>query len=123
MKKDIIKNFTEKFIHAPGMWEKLSEEFDSLKERDKEMFDSLEKLGDKIGFYNDTYEALMSTSGANIDEILGKANNVNKEKREGYAFMLFIIIKNLEHAGFVNIITFPKRVVKEAMATHAKKRK
>ncbi len=123
MKINIIKKFSQTFASAPDMWDKLSAEYKSVEAKDKEMFEALLILGDTIRQFIETSEVAKKTDGISIQEALEIIQKRKKEKPdEDYGFLLYVMMKNLEHADLVKIYHKPERIVKKAMTAHGKKR-
>lgn len=123
MKTDIIKKFSNKFSDASSMWSKLSGDFNLTKERDLELFNAMNALGDTISQFVEANAIMAKPDGISIKEALDVLKkNKKKESNEDYAFLVFVLLKNLEDSGLVKVFSRPERIVKTAMKVHAKKR-
>jgi hypothetical protein len=123
MKTNILKSFSEKFANATTMWNKLSADFNSVKERDKEMFDAMNILGETIDQFVEANAIMAKPDGVSIKEALDVINKKkNKKTNEDYTFLVFVLLKNLEDSGLIKVFSRPERIVKDAMKAHAKKR-
>lgn len=121
--KNILKNFSDKFVDADDMWNKLNDQFKSMLKQDPEMTDGIARLAGTIDEFHQASEIMAKPDGINIDEALKIINNKVKAKDDSdYSFLLFVLLKNLEHSGLIKIISKPERIVKKAMKKHAEKR-
>ena len=91
--------------------------------QDPEMTDGIARLAGTIDEFHQASEIMAKPDGINIDEALKIINNKVKAKDDSdYSFLLFVLLKNLEHSGLIKIISKPERIVKKAMKKHAEKR-
>ena len=123
MKTNILRSFSKKFSNATTMWNKLSADFTSVKERDKEMFEAMNLLGETIDQFVDANSITAKPDGVNIEDALEIINKKKKkEPNDDYTFLIFVLLKNLEDSGLIKVFSRPERIVKQAMKEHAKKR-
>ena len=123
MYTNIIKRFSSVYRNTPEMWNKLSSEYKELKLRDPEMLNGLILLGEVFNKMEEASKTTSKPEGLSVEDALKMANDIKSDDSvEDYGFILFVLIKNLEHSGLLKIVGKPERIVKKAMKDHAKKR-
>lgn len=118
---------------ADDMWKQLSIQYTRVKERDPDLWDGLQSLGSTVGQFSEVIAKTQMAEGITLEVALDAAKakkNIRswkmKEKRpfddDDFAFLLFVLLKNLEHSGMIKIINKPERIVKAALKNHEEKK-
>lgn len=123
MKTNIMKDFSAIFDNPAEMWNILSSEFTSIEKTDAEMTNGLKKLGQTISKFNETQDILKKKDGINIEEALDIVEKRKNREDDEYPFILFIILKNLEHSGLIKINRKAERIARKALRDYETSRK
>ena len=124
MKKNIMTDFSSIFESAATMWNDLSAEFAEVDRTDAELASGLKKLGATISKFNETQDVLRSKDGINIEEALDIVEKRKELPSDEYPFILFVILRNLEHSGLIKINRKAERIARKALKEYeTKKRK
>jgi hypothetical protein len=114
--REALENFTKVFSSAEDMWFQMSTEYDAIMNRDPEMAEALIQLSNTLAKFEDMKRKLpdVEESSKEDSEVIELQN---------YSFILFTLMKNLEHLGLIKVIGRPERTASNAIKTYEKAHK
>ena len=134
IKRDIIDAFAKEFKDADHMFRATSFEYDVLEKQDPELASALLLLGKNLHDFSvvsrkaeeEVAKKALEGTGALLERATLGIQEMKKIREEqnspdNHAFILYTVLKNLEHCGLIKINTKPDRIIQGAWKAYANK--
>lgn len=126
MEKNILTDFTKKYSGPDEMYEDISSAYEANLGKDREMKLAIEQIATSIMEYAEFENA----SKQKMDEVVENSKDKAATMRlrdgariDGYSFVVYTILRNLEHAGLIKIHSKPERITMAAISQYERSHK
>jgi uncharacterized Fe-S center protein len=122
---NILNDFTKRYSGPEEMYEQISKSFEESLSKDREMKLAIEQIAVSLMEYGE-FEVV---SKEKMDEVVegskdkkSTAELRDRARLDGYSFVVYTLLRNLEHAGLIKVYSKPERITMSAINQYERER-